>query len=144
MIDQATNKPDDKQPEFNDEELIKFLRDEISRHSTNAGAPIHDRRIAMTKAILAHLQTPRPKYSGCKWWTDKRGGFELHAYISADDFKTLKLPVPDANLFHQLMEKNTSVCVLNALGLVFGLWQRQRQEEQVSIAKMINETAGSA
>lgn len=88
-----------------------------------------DLEIAKMKQALYNFAHPQPKTSGCNWGSDKNGAFKLHIFISTPDMHKLRIPVSDANLFHQLMEKNKAPAVLNAMALLFAAWEKERQEE---------------
>lgn len=155
--------PNDK-PKFTDIELTVFLAGQIAGMKVNF--PDHIKRaqqsgkytlqqlmnmkaegikeVEMLEAILSHIVMPPPKNTAAKWNSDKKGGFELHVYVSPLDMSQLSMPKDDADLFMQMMKSNKALGVISAIGILWGHWEKMRQEHEKVIIKEVEKAIGHA
>lgn len=102
------------------------------------------REVNMLEAVLSHLVMPPPKDTGAKWASDGKGGFELHVYVSPQDMAQIRMPPDDADTFTASMKSNRAIGIISAMAILWGHWEKMRQEHEKVIVNEVKKQLGEA
>lgn len=149
---------------FTDQELTVFLAGQIA--GLKANFPDHIKRAQQSgkytlkqlmnmkaagieevdklEAILSYIVMPPPKDTGAKWNSDKKGGFELHVYISPQDVAAVSMPEDDAKTFTENMNSNKAAGVIAAMAMLWVHWEKMRQRHEQIIVNEAKKALGHA
>lgn len=98
------------------------------------------RDFAILDSIAADLGDYK-KQSGCFWQVDKRGGFDVRFYITAQHMHELQMPADDADTVTRLLARTDGASILSGCAVIMGYWIRKAKDAQRAIVEAIDKSS---